>query len=102
MSESRADQVRGLHNELAYLERQPNPNKSRIDQVKKQIDRFESEPKERVRETAAKAPDPEASAGVHLEHVVTHDGEKKPAKKAAAPRKAAAKKAPAKKAAAKA
>lgn len=80
MTENRADQVQGLRNELAYLERQPTPNKSRIDQVKKTLDRFESEPKQRTRETAdAPVPDPEAAPKDPTEHVVG-----KPAKKTAA------------------
>lgn len=40
----RAQEVGGLRNELAYLERQPKPNQKRIAQVNAQLDRYSDEP----------------------------------------------------------
>lgn len=48
----RAQHVEGLRNELAFLERQPKPNKKRIAGVHEQLDAFADEPDSPDIETA--------------------------------------------------
>lgn len=48
----RAEHVEALETELAFLQRQPNPNKGRVDEVKKQIDAYSKAPKNAPLETA--------------------------------------------------
>lgn len=94
-AQQRAAYVGGLKNELAALERQPEPNEARIAGVKAQLDKFSREPAQPSTEVAI----PGAVGGpVGAVAAPGPASTQKPAKKAAA-KKAAAKKAPAKKAA---
>lgn len=93
----RADHVRGLETELAFLERQPTPNKARIAQVKEQLDEYSKEPKQPKKQTAAAPPEPSTAADRDASAEKSAETPA-PAKKAAPAKKSAA---PAKKAAAK-